>query len=324
MTSAVFCGLAGRPILVGVVDASTAVFSATALFGGMALLGELFRRRLLEPSAVPAHVAYGRGWAGMRHELLTREYIATVALTLIAAPLFLAAFSAAKQAIPALHPFTWDATLSAWGSRFGGGRPLWRQLQPILGKPDITVSLDWFYHRAWTTLMMAAFVWTSLLRPSYLRRRYLVAFAAAFLVIGSWLALALSSAGPAYFDAVTSGSRDPYAGLLEYLRSVDAQSPLLSVRGEDALLVRVQPSSRSIRGRHLRNAERARRHRDPHGAERLLDFPSVGTGPNRDGGVHVRSVGRAGVALRARWLRRCGDRRSSLVARWFAHPPRVG
>ena len=83
--------------------------------------------------------------------------------------------------------------------------------------------------------MMAAFVWATLLRPSYLRRRYLFAYAAAFLVVGNWLALALSSAGPAYFDAVTSGARDPYAGLFAYLRSVDAHSPLLAVRAEGAL-----------------------------------------------------------------------------------------
>jgi hypothetical protein len=235
VTSAVFGGLAGRPMLVGAVDACDAVLSAAALFGGMALVGELFHRRLKEPSGVPALVAYGRAWGALRRDLLTREYMATVALTLIAAPLFLSAFSAAKQAIPALHPFAWDATLSAWGNQLDGGRPLWRRLQPALGRPDITVSLDWFYHRAWTTLLMAAFVWVAFLRPSYLRRRYLFAYAAAFPVIGNWLALALSSAGPAYFDAVTPGTRDPYAGLLAYLRSVDARSPLLSVRAEDAL-----------------------------------------------------------------------------------------
>jgi PAP2 superfamily len=234
VTSAVICGLTARPMLVGVVEACDAILWIVLVFGGMALLGELFRRRLLEPG-VPAHVAYGRAWTGLRRDLLTKEYVATVALTFIAASLFLSAFSAAKQAIPALHPFTWDATLSAWDSQLDGGRPLWRRLQPLLGRPDITVSLDWFYHRAWTTLVMAAFAWTAFMRPSPLRRRYLFAFTAAFLVVGNWLALALSSAGPAYFDAVTSGSRDPYAGLLAYLRSVNAQSPLLSVRGEDVL-----------------------------------------------------------------------------------------
>lgn len=235
VTSAVFCGLVGRPMLVGLIDACDAVLSAAVLFGGMALLGEWFNRRLLEPPHVPAHLAYGCAWAALRRDVLTREYVATVALTLIAAPLFLSAFSAAKQAIPALHPFAWDATLSTWGSHLDGGRPLWRRLQPALGRPDVTVALDWFYHRAWTTLLMAAFVWAALLRPSHLRRRYLFAYAAAFPVIGNWLALALSSAGPAYFDAVVPGSRDPYTGLLAYLRSVDATTPLLSVRAEDAL-----------------------------------------------------------------------------------------
>src|SRR5262249_17068784 len=69
----------------------------------------------------------------------------------------------------------------------------------------------------------------------HLRRRYLFAFVILFLVVGNLLALALASAGPAYYDVVAPGSRDPYAALLAYLRSVDAHSPLLSVRGEDAL-----------------------------------------------------------------------------------------
>jgi membrane-associated phospholipid phosphatase len=167
--------------------------------------------------------------------VLTAEYVATVALTFAVAPLCISAFSAAKQAIPLLHPFTWDAYLSAWGSFVDGGRPMWRRLQPVLGKPEITASLDWFYHRAWTALLLAAFVWTALLRPSHLRRRFLFAFVALFLIVGNVFALALASAGPAYYDLVTSGGHHPYADLLTYLRAVDAQTPLMSVRGESAL-----------------------------------------------------------------------------------------
>jgi hypothetical protein len=235
LASAVICGLANRPMLVGPLDAYQTFLWAAAVFTTMALAAELFRRRLAEPGGFTTRAAYARAWAGLRRELVTREYLFTVALTFAFAPLCISAFSAAKQAIPALHPFTWDAYLSALGSRLDGGQPMWQRLQPVLGKPEITASLDWFYHRAWTALLMAAFVWTALLRSSHVRRRYLFAFVVMFLVVGNLFALALASAGPAYFDFVASSPRDPYASLLAYLRSVDVHTPLLSVRGEGAL-----------------------------------------------------------------------------------------
>ena len=235
LASAIIGGLARRPMLAGPLDAYATLLWAASVFTAMALAGEMFRRRLTEPATLPSSEAYMRAWTALRRELITPEYVATVALTLATAPLCISAFSAAKQAIPILHPFAWDAYLSDVGSRLDGGRPLWQRLQPVLGTPEITASLDWFYHRAWTALLMAAFVWAALLRPSSTRRRYLFAFALLFLIVGNLFALALSSAGPAYFDVVASGSRDPYAGLLAYLRSVDAHTPLFSVRGENAL-----------------------------------------------------------------------------------------
>ena len=230
--SAVICGAAGLPILAGPLDAFTTFFSAVAVFGAMAFIGELFRRRLLQAPSVPIGMAYRRAWTSMRDELLTGEYLALVAITFFATPIAISAFSAAKQAIPILHPFTWDPVLSAIGSRINGGRPLWQRLQPFLGKPEITTVLDWFYHRAWTALILAVVVWTGLSRPSAIRRQFLVAFGLLMLVLGNVLALALASAGPAYYGLISHGAHDPYAGLFVYLRSVDAHTPLLSVRGE--------------------------------------------------------------------------------------------
>ena len=235
IASAIICGAAGRPILAGPLDAYLTFLSAGLVFGAMAFVGTMFHRRLLQPDSAPIAAAYRRAWVELRAELISQEYVALVAITFLTAPLALSAFSAAKQAIPVLHPFTWDAYLSAWGTRLEGGHPLWQRLQPVLGKPKITMSLDWFYHRAWTALLLAAFVWTALSRPSPLRRRFLFAFALLFLVVGTVMALALASAGPAYYGMLVTGGADPYAALVQYLRSVNAQSPLLSLRGEDVL-----------------------------------------------------------------------------------------
>ena len=235
MASAIICTAAGRPFLAGPIDAYTTILAAGMIFGAMAFVSELFRRRLMQPSMVEMSTAYRRAFEGMRADLFTAEDIAMVGITFFATPIASSAFSAAKQAIPVLHPFTWDTYLSTMGSRINGGHPLWQMLQPVLGKPAITISLDWFYHRAWTALLLAAFVWAAVSQASAVRRRFLFSFALLFLVVGTVMALALASAGPAHYARVSPSAVNPYTGLFTYLRSVDALSPLASLRGEDTL-----------------------------------------------------------------------------------------
>jgi hypothetical protein len=95
--------------------------------------------------------------------------------------------------------------------------------------------MDWFYHRFWVVLLLCAFAWGALSPPSPLRRQYLFAFVLVFLVIGTIGALALSSAGPAYYARVVGTGVDPYRPLLEYLRSVNERAGLMSVRGQSGL-----------------------------------------------------------------------------------------
>jgi PAP2 superfamily protein len=233
--SAIVCGLAHEPMLAGPIDAYATILGALVVFGGMALVGELFQRRLVEARSRGALGAYVAACRGLRRELLTPEYLAAVILIFATAPLALSAFSAAKQAIPALNPFAWDSRLVAWGSVLDGGRPLWERLQPTLGRPQITVILDLFYHRAWPTLLLATFVWAGISKNDRASQRFLVSFVLVFFVVGNVLALAMSSAGPPYLGYLSLDSSQGFSSLFDYLRSVDARSPLLSVRGEAVL-----------------------------------------------------------------------------------------
>jgi membrane-associated phospholipid phosphatase len=47
--------------------------------------------------------------------------------------------------------------------------------------------------------------------------------------------LVFASAGPAFFGRVLPGHSNPYAALMNYLRSVNANRPLLAVRGQEGL-----------------------------------------------------------------------------------------
>ena len=54
------------------------------------------------------------------------------------------------------------------------------------------------------------------------------------MILGTILALGLSSAGPAFYGSIVAGP-DPYAALVAYLKSVDAETPLLAVSGQHGL-----------------------------------------------------------------------------------------
>jgi hypothetical protein len=233
--SAVICAIAGRPMLVGLVDSYETFLSAAAVFGLMMLAVALFQERSRAPDGLPAAVAYAHSWRSLRANLLTGEYIANVAIVFAAAPVAMSAFSAAKQAIPFVHPFTWDARIAEMGVWMHGDPPMWARLQPLLGHPTVTIAMDWFYHRFWTAAMLGAFVGGVLMRPSPLRRQYLLSVVLLFLVVGTLGAFFFASAGPAYYANVVGGSHNPYAPLFQYLRGVDVHTGLMSLRGEQTL-----------------------------------------------------------------------------------------
>jgi membrane-associated phospholipid phosphatase len=233
--SAVVCSLAGRSILAGPLDAYTTVLAAALVFGVMAGAIALFRRRLAQAPSVSTRDAYARAWGSFRGEFLDREHMATVALTLAVAPLALSAFSAAKQAIPLLHPFNWDEWITKADLALAGGVPLAQRFQFVLGRPEITAGVDWFYHRVWTALLLALFAVSAVSPSSPLRRRFVLSFVLVFFLVGNVFALVWSSAGPPYYALAVPGAENPYSELFSYLRSVQAHSPLLSVQGQSVL-----------------------------------------------------------------------------------------
>jgi hypothetical protein len=233
--SAIICGLAGRPMLTGLGDAYQTFLGAAVVFGLLVLAIVVFQRRRLAADPLRVGEAYRQAWNSLLEDTLTPDYIANVLIVFAIAPVAICAFSAAKQSIPFVHPFTWDARIAALGTSLHGGRPMWALLQPALGHPKVTVFLDWFYHRFWTAVMLGAFVAGTLLRPSALRRQYLMSIVLLFLIVGTLGALALSSAGPAYYAQVVSSTSDPYAPLFNYLRSVNGAHGLIAVRGEATL-----------------------------------------------------------------------------------------
>ncbi len=163
------------------------------------------------------------GWAAARRGAFSPSRLRFAIVTMLAAPLFLNAFSAWKVLIPVLHPFSRDAVLSAVDMLLHGGAPhrllAWVPLQPL----DMIYFFGWGQVLVVTLLMLA---WRG-------ESRILLAFVLTWIVLGTVMACVVSSAGPPYFLALTG--RDTYAGLISHLSTANGGGPLLAVKVQRSL-----------------------------------------------------------------------------------------
>src|SRR5258706_101181 len=103
-------------------------------------------------------------------------------------------FSALKETVPLIRPFSWDETFTHWDRVLGFGRLPWEWLQPLLGYPAVTWSINAAYD-AWFVVVFAALIWQAFFaRGSALRMQFLLAFSLSWFVAGNVLAVILSSA----------------------------------------------------------------------------------------------------------------------------------
>lgn len=159
--------------------------------------------------------------------------LATLAVSLMLTLLLLNTFATWKSAIPVLRPYRWDPLLAHLDRAVHGGRDPWSLLQPIVRRPAWTAALDYCYG-LWFPWCATALAWQACSGRRFLRARFFLAYGLVYVILGTILALGLSSAGPAFYGSIVAGP-DPYAALVAYLKSVDAETPLLAVSGQHGL-----------------------------------------------------------------------------------------
>ena len=138
---------------------------------------------------------------------------------------FIHHFTSMKASIPAIVPFSWDATFMEWDKWLHFGMHPWQILQPILGYPIVTFAVNVLYH-LWFIIMWMIWCWFAFAaKNSHLRMQFFVAFMLTWMIGGSVFAMSLSSAGPVYYSALGL-SPDPYADLLTYLKQADNIFPI--------------------------------------------------------------------------------------------------
>lgn len=158
---------------------------------------------------------------------------------------FIECFSFIKSAIPAVNPYSWDVTFMEFDRWLHFGVDPWRLLQPVFGYWWMTFFVNLVYN-LWFVVIWV--VWVALAfanRQSALRLQYLVAFFLSWSIGGSLLAIVFSSAGPVYFGRLGLGP-DPFAPLLDYLRTVNNYVPIWAVTTQDMLWTSYENSNKGM------------------------------------------------------------------------------
>lgn len=143
-------------------------------------------------------------------------------------------FTALKDVIPRLNPFSWDPVFTAWSRDLSFGHLPWEFLQPIVGYPPVTSAISVVYE-LWLGVVFCCLFWQAFSnRGGLLRMQFLLAFSFGWFICGNLLAVIFSSAGPCFYGRLNHGP-DPYAGLMAYLHAANQHWPVLSLRIQNLL-----------------------------------------------------------------------------------------
>lgn len=162
-------------------------------------------------------------WAKSYRERLSPRLFIGFLTVFALLPLVKSAVASCKQAIPLIHPFSWDVALMRLDYVLHFGHHPWQLLAPLLSMPWIIRTLDYAY-MAWFYLLFVSCLWMAWTPRRRLRLCYLVSTLFVWILIGSCLAIAFSSAGPCFYSKVVSTGNNPYAPLMQTLSNLSESS----------------------------------------------------------------------------------------------------
>ena len=155
--------------------------------------------------------AWPDAWRTARAGLASTERVMGLLLTVVGVKVLMMATVGWKVALPAIRPYHFDVALAHWDRILHGADP-WRLLAPVFGGPVGLTVLDAAY-RLWFVVLPLFVVWQGWRRPSPDRTKFLLALAVTWVLLAVVVAVAVSSAGPVYYERLT-GLAGPYRDLL--------------------------------------------------------------------------------------------------------------
>jgi PAP2 superfamily len=184
---------------------------------------EIARRRSARPLIAFRRTLYHR-----------RHWLARGGVFMVVILYFVIAFTSFKTAIPHLVPFYADPWLGEL-DRAAFGTDAWRLTHGVIGDFG-TLVIDRVYV-LWFAIMMFYVGWFCFTRNQLLQVRGLLTFVIAWTVLGSILALGLSSVGPCFYETFY-GDRQ-FAPLMDHLHEVHSEHTLFAILSMDYLIASI-------------------------------------------------------------------------------------
>lgn len=146
-------------------------------------------------------------------------------------------FFTAKSLIPRLNPYSWDPAIAAVEKVLHFGHYPHEWVMPLTDSVNLSFALDTAY-LIWFAVMYAALAYNVFIDTDISRRlRFLWTFALSWILLGTLMAVGLSSTGPLFFGNFYPDIADPYKDLVAHFDALAAKGQNLSTaRGRDLLL----------------------------------------------------------------------------------------
>jgi hypothetical protein len=181
----------------------------------------------------------------LKTNYLNAERILTALPVLLLIPVFISVFTSYKAIIPLIKPYSWDPVFVEWEAALHGGVQPWQLLQPILGRPLITSTINFFYN-LWFFVMYAVLFWQAFsLRNPRLRMQFYLTFISTWILLGNVCATLFSSVGPCYYGRVFEGG-NIFQPLMEYLWAANEMFPVWSLGIQEMLWEAYEVGGNSI------------------------------------------------------------------------------
>jgi PAP2 superfamily len=168
------------------------------------------------------------------HVLMKRKNLIRAVPTVLLVGVFMFTFPSFKSHIPMINPFSWDASIAHFDRMIHFGHAPWELIAAVTGYGSFTVKIDQFYYLWFPVIFTSTAAVALIPGHNVWRHRYLLSFILAWILIGSIMAVAYSSAGPIYFDRLNGGVSE-FTPLIANLEAVNAQSALRTLMIRDQL-----------------------------------------------------------------------------------------
>ena len=192
-------------------------------FGGTVLSIYIAKRLIMErPKTSPLLYCYHI----LRDDVFTPDNIWRIVFAVLGLAIVISSFLTVKASIPQIVPFTYDAAFETLDRSLHFGHQPWELLQPLLGFEWVTVAIHRAYY-FWFPAIFLTYYWQAGTREDkVLRMQFLLSFLCCWIVLGSFAATLLSSAGPIYFDRVVTDAPETYAPAMQYLLEIHQKHDL--------------------------------------------------------------------------------------------------